>query len=180
MTSSPFRINVADLLGRDAPPRHERIEAPVDWGLELSTIKPEPPLVADLILSPLPSGILARGTLRFIAEHACRRCLTRYADEVSHSIAVLFEEDPDEDSYPIEGTDIDLEPVMRDEALLSLPMLPECPDGCAGTTEVVETEDEVWRLQDTPEADEVRRRLMAAVRDDADESEASPAPGGDG
>jgi uncharacterized protein len=179
MTSSPFVLNVADLLGRDAPSRRELIEVPVDWGLELSTIQLEPPLVADLTLSSLPSGVLARGTLQFHAEHTCRRCLTPYTDEVDHSVAALFEEDPDEEAYPIFDLEIDLEPFLRDEALLALPMLPECPDGCATTTEAVETEDEVWRLEDTAEAEEIRRRLMAAVQDDAD-SEASPAPGGQG
>jgi uncharacterized protein len=180
MSTSAFILNVADLLGRDAPPRRELIEVPVDWGLELSTIQSDPPLVADLTLSPLPSGILARGTVQFQAEHTCRRCLTRYTDEIDHSVAALFEEDPDEEAYPIENLEIDLEPFLRDEALLALPMLPECPDGCATTTAVVETEDEVWRLEDTPEADEVRRRLMAAVGDDTDESATSPAPGGQG
>ena len=89
-----FILNVADLLGRDAPSRRELIEVPVDWGLELSTIQPEPPLVADLTLSPLPSGVLARGTLQFHAEHTCRRCLTRYTDEVDQSVAALLHEDP--------------------------------------------------------------------------------------
>jgi len=175
-----FIINVADLLGRDAPSRRELIEVPVDWSLELSTIQPEPPLVADLTLSALPNGILARGTVQFRVEHTCRRCLTRYADEVDKSVAALFEEDPDEEAYPIENLEIDLEPFLRDEALLALPMLPECPDGCAATTEAIETEDEVWRLEDTPEADEVRRQLMAAVKDDTNESTSSPAPGGQG
>lgn len=165
-----FILNVADLLGRDAPARHERLEAPVGWSLELSTIQQEPPLVAELTLSSLPSGILAMGTLRFHAEHTCRRCLTHYQDEISHSVAALFEEDPDEESYPIEGTEIDLEPFLRDEALLSLPMLPECPDGCvAGTPDADFGSEEGspdWRLADTAQAEEVRRRLMAAVEDD--------------
>ena len=160
-----FIINVADLLGRDAPARRELIEASVNWGLQLSTIRPEPPLVADLTLSSLPSGILARGTLEFAVQHTCRRCLTRYEDEIERSVAALFEENPDEEAYPIEHLEIDLEPFLRDEALLALPMLPECPDGCVTTTEV-ETEDEVWRLEDTPEADEIRRQLMAAIEDD--------------
>lgn len=125
-----FVLNVADLLDREAPARDVRVEAPVDWGLELSAILPEPPMAADLTLSPLPGGILARGTVRFRVEHACRRCLTPYTDDVDQDVTVLFEEDPGEDAYPIEEAEIDLEPVLRDEALLALPLLPECPDGC--------------------------------------------------
>jgi len=165
MTDSPFLLNVADLLGRDAPPRHERLEVPVDWGLELSTIRVDPPLIADITLTHLPSGLLARGTVDFRVEHTCRRCLTRYEDEVSQNVAALFEEDPDEGAYPIIDLEIDLEPFLRDEALLALPMLPECPDGCA-TTVASGPEAEEWRLEDTPEAEELRRQLMAVVEDD--------------
>lgn len=170
MSTSPFIVNVADLLGRDAPPRHEVLEVPVDWGIELSKIEPDPPLVADLTFSALPSGILARGTVSYVAEHNCRRCLSPYEEEIRREIAALFEEDPDEESYPIDGTEIDLEPLLRDEALLALPMLPECPDGCAeaaGAPDASAEADEVeWRLEDTPEADELRRRLMAVVEED--------------
>lgn len=123
-------INVADLLDREAPPRDVQVEAAVDWGLELSTILPEPPLVAELTLSPLPGGILGRGRVRYRVEHACRRCLTPNTEDVDQQLTVLFEEDPGEEAYPIEEAEIDLEPVLRDEALLGLPLLPECPDGC--------------------------------------------------
>ncbi len=169
MTSSPFTVNVADLLGRDTPPRHEHLEASVDWGLELSEIRPDPPLAADITLTPLPGGILAKGTLRFVAEHSCRRCLSPYVDEVSQQVVGLFEDDPDEESYPIEGSEIDLEPFLRDEVLLAFPMLPECPEGCAAAPASPDSEEAdagEWRLEDSAQAEEVRRRLMAVVEDD--------------
>ena len=43
-------------------------------------------------------------------------------------------------AYPIEEAEIDLEPFVRDEALLSLPLLPECPDGCAVVVTTPETD----------------------------------------
>ena len=135
-----FLVNVADLLDREAPPRDVEIDIPVDWGLELSTIQSEPPLHVELTLSPLPSGILGRGAMRFRVEHNCRRCLTPYTQEMDLQIAVLFEEDPGEDAYPIEEAEIDLESFVRDEALLALPLLPECPDGCAVVVTTPETD----------------------------------------
>jgi uncharacterized metal-binding protein YceD (DUF177 family) len=113
MTSSLI-INVSDLLDREAPPRDVEIDVAVDWGLELSTIQSQPPLSADLTLSPLPSGVLGRGTLRFQVEHRCRRCLTLYTEDMDLQVAALFEEDPGEDAYPIEDAEIDLEPFLRD------------------------------------------------------------------
>ena len=144
-----LKINVADLLDREAPPRDVEIEVSVDWGLELSTIRPKPPLIADLTLSPLPGGILGRGALRFRVEHSCRRCLTPYSEDMELQVAALFEEDPGEDAYPIDEAEIDLEPFLRDEALLSLPLLPECPDGC----DVVVTTPETG-LNTDPRGDE--------------------------
>ena len=88
-------MNVADLVGRDAPAREAHIEAPVDWSVELSRIQPDPPLAADLTLSHLPSGILVRGTMRFHVEHTCRRCLTNDHEAASHHVTGLFEVDPE-------------------------------------------------------------------------------------
>jgi DUF177 domain-containing protein len=140
MTRSPFIVDVADLVGREAPPRHEHFDVAVDWGLELSRVHPDPPLVADLVLTSLPGGILARGTLHYVVDHTCRRCLAEYRQKVDLPIMGLFEDEPDEESYPIDGIHVDLEPFIRDEVLLALPMLPQCPDGCAEVVSTPETD----------------------------------------
>jgi uncharacterized protein len=36
------------------------------------------------------------------------------------------------ETYPIQGDDIDLEPVVRDAVLLHLPLAPLCGDDCRG------------------------------------------------
>lgn len=160
MTDTRFIINVADLLGQDAPSRDVQIEAQVDWGLELSTIQPDPPLVADLLLSSLPSAILARGEVFFRVEHTCRRCLTPYVEDVTKDVTGLFEQHADEDSYPIDGIDLDLEPFLRDEALLALPLLPECPDGCDLVVSTPETD-----LNTDPPAEADEASPFAVLRD---------------
>ncbi len=184
-----FKINVADLLGRDAPSRDVLIEAPVDWGMELSKIRPDPPLEADVTLSSLPGAILARGRLRFRVEHICRRCLTPYVEDASLNVTGLFEDPADEDSYPIHENEIDLEVFLRDEAMLAMPLLPECPDGCdvsaphdtgglgdspAGEPPGGEEQGE-WRLEDLPEAEELRRLLYGAggIDDSPDDGRSS-------
>ena len=40
--------------------------------------------------------------------------------------------DPDEDTYPIEGDHLDLQPLVRDALLLELPLAPLCREDCRG------------------------------------------------
>jgi uncharacterized protein len=138
--AGPFTVIVSDLLEREASPRTVHIDAAVDWGLELSSIVPDPPLDADLTLSPLPGGILGRGVVAYRVQHTCRRCLSTYREDVELDVAAVFEAKPDEDSYPIDGDQIDLEPFLRDEALLAMPLLPQCPDGCDVVVTTPETD----------------------------------------
>ena len=132
MNRSPFLVDVSDLLGRDVPARPVVIDVVVDWKLEMSKLLADPPLVADLSVSPVPGGILVRGEVCYAVEHTCRRCLTDFIDDGCSPIAGLFEVGPGEAAYPIEGTTIDLEPFLRDETLLGLPLLPVCEESCEG------------------------------------------------
>ena len=132
MIRSPFLVDVSDLLGRDVPLRPVVIDVVVDWALEMSRILAEPPLVADLTVGPVPGGILVRGEVCYAVEHTCRRCLVEFVDDGCSPVAGLFEVDPGEDAYPIEGTTIDLEAFLRDETLLGLPLLPICEESCVG------------------------------------------------
>ena len=51
------------------------------------------------------------------------------------------EDDVDEPpEYLLDGDLVDLEPVIRDETLLALPLLPVCPDGCVELVEATETD----------------------------------------
>ncbi len=46
MSRSPFLLNVADLLGKNASGRQVTVEAPGEWGLELIALSPEEPMTA--------------------------------------------------------------------------------------------------------------------------------------
>ena len=140
MSRSPFTIDVSDLLGRDVPPRGVLIETVVDWGLEMSKILTSPPLLADLTVGPVPGGILVRGDVCYTVEHICRRCLEAFIDDGCDFVTGLFETDPGEDAYPITGTTIDLEPFLRDETLLGLPLQPICSESCEGVVTTAETD----------------------------------------
>lgn len=140
VTQTPFSVDVSDLLGRDVPARSVVVDAIVDWRLELSRILSAPPVVADLTISSVPGGILVRGEVVCTVGHTCRRCLEVFRDDVRHPVVGLFEVDPGEDAYPIDGTVIDLEPFLRDETLLGLPLLPICGESCRGLVSTPESD----------------------------------------
>ncbi|RPI21383.1 MAG: DUF177 domain-containing protein [Actinobacteria bacterium] len=127
---SPFLVNIADLAaGSD---RRERTEARVDWALELSAADPDMPLVADLELHALTGGILVRGRARITVRHTCHRCLSEFTREHDVPVSAMFMTEPDDDSYELAGSEIDVEQMLRDEVLLAMPLLPRCGDDCPG------------------------------------------------
>ncbi|MDJ0961228.1 MAG: DUF177 domain-containing protein [Acidimicrobiia bacterium] len=153
MTRSPFVIPIGDLLRDRAEPRDVDVEASVDWHVELSAVLPEPPLTAALTLSPMPGGLLVRGSVSGVARHSCHRCLEDYDEPFSVSVAELFvrPDDATEDDYTIDGDQLDLEPLLRDDVLLAMPMLPTCAD-CGELVDTSQTDLNT----DVPEAGDSR------------------------
>ena len=117
-----MRIPVAELL------RHpgERREVAVDV--------PERHAHADLVLESLASDtILATGTVGAEWTGECRRCLGEASGTLRVDVRELFERGSDEEeTYPISGDQIDVEPLVRDAVLLELPLAPLCREACAG------------------------------------------------
>lgn len=131
--ASPFRVHVADLLRSPGKVRPHQVVAPVDWGIEMSRIEPEPPIEADLELVATVGGLLVRGIVEATATHTCARCLAESTETMRIEIAQMVEAgEPDDDEYHLDGQDLDLEPILRDEVLLALPLLPRCAPPCEG------------------------------------------------
>lgn len=133
MRSNPFVVNISDVLRSDGGSREIRIEAPVDWHVELSAVLPEPPLTAILDATRVSGGVLFRGSASTRVRHTCHRCLDAWDEDVVVRFAQLFSDVGDaaeEDDYTLEGELVDLEPLLRDEVLLAMPISPTCPEGC--------------------------------------------------
>ena len=63
----------------------------------------------------------------------CRRCLGDAHGIARAEVREIFEARPTEgETYPLTGDHIDLEPLVRDAVLLSLPLAPLCSEGCLG------------------------------------------------
>jgi uncharacterized protein len=129
-----LRMNVADLLHRPGSSRAVHLEVPVT-GLAHSSARVEDgdPLALDLRLESLAEGILASGQVRGRWSGACSRCLIPVRQEFEVGLRELFEHDPVEDeTYPLDHEEIDLEQPVRDTVLLELPLVPLCDPGCLG------------------------------------------------
>jgi uncharacterized protein len=129
---SPFVVHVGDLLRSAKSSRPLRIVTPVDWAVELSKVLPEPPVEVDLVLAAASGGVVVRGSIDAAVEHTCPRCLEARVVPITVSINQIGERKGGDDGYEIVGDQLDIEPMLRDEVLLSLPILPFCEPACSG------------------------------------------------
>jgi uncharacterized protein len=126
-------VLVADLLREQGRRRPERIEALVDWGVELSRIAPEEPVAIEVTLEGASGGIYVQGRALVTVRHTCHRCLQEWAETLETDLRELVGGESD---YPIEGDDADLEGPVRDAVLVGLPLLPLCRPDCRGLCSV--------------------------------------------
>ncbi|WP_217234684.1 DUF177 domain-containing protein [Streptomyces sp. AC555_RSS877] len=129
------------------------IDAPKDLGIQEVIGVPEgAPMKLDLRLESVMEGVLVTGTARARAKGECVRCLEplellleadfqemfSYPDADDRGRVKAEPADdaegavPDEDMLFIEDGLFDLEPVLRDAVVLSLPMQPVCQEDCLG------------------------------------------------
>lgn len=91
----------------------------------------------NLRLESVMEGVLVSGTARARVTGECVRCLEPVEGDLVADLQELYRypgaEVDDEDELPqLEGDLIDLEPVLRDAVVLSLPLRPLCQQDCLG------------------------------------------------
>jgi uncharacterized protein len=114
--------------------------APADLGIEVLRVPEGSPVEFDLRLEAVMEGVLVTGTAHADLVGECARCLEEIRDDVVADFQELFvyeESDTatgaeDEDASRLEGDLLDLEPLLRDAVVLSLPFQPLCRDDCPG------------------------------------------------
>ena len=146
-------VFVADLLKHPGSRRAEQIPVELtDLAISTSRVPDGATIVLDVVVESLSSSIVVAGTITIPWSGACRRCLGDAEGVVVADVREIFEGRPtDGETYPLGGDHIDLEPMVRDAVLLSLPLAPLCADDCAGPApEVVP----VVAAADEPPADD--------------------------
>lgn len=132
-------IDVRDLVNHPGASRAVHLDEPVEGlALELAAVPDDSPIEVDLVLESVVEGIYVSGPVRGAMRLSCARCLKTFEQRFDLEVHELFaaQLDPDADEYPLgaEG-DIDIEPLLRDAVLLSMPFSPLCREDCLGLCE---------------------------------------------
>ncbi|MCC3770598.1 DUF177 domain-containing protein [Streptomyces sp. UNOC14_S4] len=125
------------------------IEAPADLGIEVIGVAEGATVELSLRLESVMEGVLVTGTARAPLTGECVRCLEPLERELEADFQELFSypdadarsriadtdvdaEDDEEEMLFLEDDFFDLEPVLRDAVVLSLPLQPVCQEDCPG------------------------------------------------
>lgn len=124
------------------------VDAPKDLGIEVIGVPEGAPIDLDLRLESVMEGVLVTGTAQAPMKGECVRCLEPLeqrceadfqelfsypdADDRSRHPAETGDDAEEEDTFSLEGDLFDLEPVLRDAVVLSLPIQPVCREDCPG------------------------------------------------
>ncbi|WP_460944656.1 YceD family protein [Okibacterium endophyticum] len=131
----PFSVSVRDLVRRPGEMReHEyTVPSPATLGEGLVAVKEGTPIHEDVRFESVHEGILVTAEIETTAEGQCGRCLTEMTLPVEVEFQELFAYPSDESSeHEVRGDHVDLEPLVRDAVVLSLPFQPVCRPDCPG------------------------------------------------
>ena len=107
----------------------------VSEGLSVSTARvvSGAEVVIDGTIESIPEGVVVDATVTVPWNGECRRCLRDIDGTESVAIREIFESRPTEgDTWPLDGDELDLAPMLRDIVLLALPLAPLCSEDCQG------------------------------------------------
>ncbi len=87
----------------------------------------------DLEVTAAAGSFVATGRVGGEWAAECRRCLEEVRGPIDAPLREVFEWEPsDGETWPIVDQRIDLDPAVREAALLALPLAPLCSPDCAG------------------------------------------------
>ncbi|HET7483534.1 MAG TPA: DUF177 domain-containing protein [Actinomycetota bacterium] len=163
-----LKVSVTELLGR--PGAHRRVSvAPTLESVrtDLCELRDEP-VAADLTVESVVEGVLVTGPVHGLVLCRCARCLEEFDTPIDVTLCELFAGPghlEDEDVYRIAGEEIDLEPMLRDELTLALPLNPLCRADCKGLCASCGADLNEGACDCTEETSDPRWAALDAVRD---------------
>ena len=115
----------------------DRIEVRRQWVLEEACVHgarvADGVVDLDLEVTAAGSSFVAAGRVTGVWAAECRRCLEDVRGSLDTALREVFEWEPVEgETWPIVDQRIDLDPPVREAALLALPLAPLCSLECAG------------------------------------------------
>ncbi len=140
--ANPWFVDLRE-LGRRAGSMSEierTLPAPADWRVELIGVPEGAEVSLPLRLESVMEGVLVSGEVDVPVTGSCARCLEPIEDTLELDVQELFayegsttEATSEEDEVRlVDGEHLDLEPMLRDAVVLSLPLAPVCDEDCSG------------------------------------------------
>ena len=130
-----LKVSVTELIGHPGAQRRMSVTPSFeDVATGLAALRGDP-VTAELSLESVVEGVLVTGPVRGQVRCSCARCLREFDAPIEIGLCELFAGPghlQDEDVYRVAGDEIDLEPMLRDELTLALPLNPLCTDDCKG------------------------------------------------
>lgn len=128
-------INVADLRRRLGERRSVAIDILLPRLEVVASHTTEEPVVGEVTVESIERGVTVTGHIDLEWEGECRRCLEPVSGRDRVEIVDIYQVgapgDVDEIVELVDDT-IDLVPMVRDAALLGLPLAPLCREDCTG------------------------------------------------
>lgn len=133
--SESLLISVHELINKPGTMREKQVDVVIDEPMANYAIgiPAGSTIEIDARFESVHEGILVTGDAFATASGECSRCL----DPIDSAVEVEFQElfaysGTSEDDFVVENESIDLDQVIRDAVVLSLPFQPVCSSGCKG------------------------------------------------
>ncbi len=133
--SGPFLYPVRDIVGHPGEMREfeSTVPAPEKWGEGLVAVAEGASLDLSVRLEAVHEGILVTAEVATEYVGECGRCLTDIVEPLEVEFQELFGYPGEEGTdFDVQDDHVDLESLVRDSIVLSLPFQPVCQPDCPG------------------------------------------------
>jgi uncharacterized protein len=135
--NDPLRLDVSYLV-KGSPGTHKEFEfsfPQLNFSSELTLVD----ILGKIFISVTEDGVVADGKLAALTQLSCSRCLKSYWQPLEINFTEMFSAHPAGDTgndlgeqlLPADGA-IDLTPIIRDYAVLDIPIRQLCSEDCKG------------------------------------------------
>ena len=133
--NGPFVLPVRDITRKPGEMREHRFSVTLadKWGEGIVAVEAGESIDLDVRLESVHEGILVSGTADSDYVGVCGRCLTDITAPVEVEFQELFAYPGEEETdFEVQDDHVDLETLVRDAIVLSLPFQPVCQPDCPG------------------------------------------------
>lgn len=133
--NGPFVLPVRDIVNRPGEMREHEFSVTLTerWGEGLVSVAEGEEIALDVRLESVHEGILVTGEADSTFRGECGRCLNPIEEPVEVEFQELFAYPGEEaNDFEVQDDHVDLETLVRDAVVLSLPFQPVCQPDCPG------------------------------------------------